>query len=97
MTEEQANAVYTVLVEHAGAVEDMRDEFVFHLTRGCEEFRFQGSLGFGGKLYVERRRWRVSCYREDETPARVEAIQVTNAALDELRAGTTGTEAPVQR
>ncbi|MER7280520.1 hypothetical protein ABT369_39385 [Dactylosporangium sp. NPDC000244] len=96
MTEDQANAVYNVLVEHAGAREDDRDAFVYHVTHGCEEYRFQGVLGFGGKLYVEPRRWRVSCYREDETPARVEAIWVTNEALAELRAAAAGAEAPVQ-
>jgi hypothetical protein len=96
MTEEQANAVFDVLVERAGAREDMRDEFVFHLTRGCEEFRFQGALGFGGKLYVEPRRWRVSCYREDETPERVEAIWVTNAALDGLRASFVALDAALE-
>ncbi|WP_426513135.1 hypothetical protein ACPPVO_22415 [Dactylosporangium sp. McL0621] len=85
MTPEQANAVFDVLVAHAGVYEEQRDELVYHLTHGCEEFRFMGSLGFGGKLYVEPRRWRVSCYREDETPERVEAIRVTNEALVGLR------------
>lgn len=97
MTEGQASAVYDVLVEHAGTHPDGREEFVFHLTRGCTEYRFMGSLGFGGKLYVERRGWRIGCYREDLTPERAEAIRVTNEALDELRASATGTEAPVQR
>lgn len=88
MTPEQANAVYEVLVRHAGAREDGRDEFVFHLARGCEEFRFMGSLGFGGKLYVEPRRWRVGAYPEDiaRWPAMAETIRVTNVALDGLRA-----------
>lgn len=86
MTEDQANAVYDVLVEHADAHPDGREEFVFHLSGGCTEFRFMGSLGFGGKLYVERRGWRVSCYPEDMTPTRAEAIRVTNAALEALRA-----------
>jgi hypothetical protein len=85
VTEEQANAVYTVLVEHAGAAEWQRDEFVqLHVEGRCDEFRFQGDLGFGGKFW--RHDWRVSCYPEDETPARVEAIRVTNEALDQLRA-----------
>ncbi len=84
MTEETASEVFDILVAHAGASEWMRDEFVYHLTHGCKEFRFQGSLGFGGKLYVERDGLRVSCYREDETPARIEAIEKTNAALAAL-------------
>ncbi len=93
MTEEQANAVYDVLAEHAGASEGQRDEFAFmHVNGCCDEYRFIGSLGFGGKFW--RRDWRVSCYREDETPERVEAIRVANDALAELRAA--GAEAPVQ-
>lgn len=84
MTEEQANAVFDVLVEHAGASEYGRDEFVqLHVEGRCDEFRFIGSLGFGGKFW--RRDWRVSCYREDVTPERVEAIRVTNEALERLR------------
>jgi hypothetical protein len=86
VTEEQAYAVYDVLVEHAGAREDIREQFVFHLARDCEEFRFQGLLGFGGKLYVEPRGWRVGAYPEDMTPARAETIRVANAALDGCRA-----------
>lgn len=86
MTGEQANAVFDLLVRHAGAREEQRDEFVYHMTRGCEEFRFQGSLGFGGKLYVDRRGWRVGCYREDLTPERADTIRRVNAALDGCRA-----------
>lgn len=84
MTEESAHYIFELLVTNAGARESMRDEFVYHLTHGCKEFRFQGSLGFGGKLYVEPRGLRVSCYREDETPERNETIEKTNAALAAL-------------
>lgn len=88
MTEEQANAVYAVLVEYAGASEVQRDEFVFmHINGRCDEYRLRGRLGFGGKFW--RRDWRVSCYREDETPERSETIRATNEALARLRAGST--------
>lgn len=91
MTEEQANAVYNVLVEHAGASEVQRDEFVFmHANGRCDEYRFQGRLGFGGKFW--RRDWRVSAYPEDTTPARQAILDATNAALAELR-GRFGAEA----
>ncbi len=89
MTEEQAHAVYALLVQHAGAHEDDRDAFVYHVAHGCTEYRFQGCLGFGGKLYVERRRWRIGCYPEDKTAARVAIIDLTNAKLAELRAEVT--------
>lgn len=84
---EQANAVWDVLVEHAGASEDGREDFVFHQTAGgCTEYRFQGSLGFGGKFWNANGRWYVSAYREDTTPGRASAIDLTNAALSGLRA-----------
>lgn len=63
------NKVYTLLVDEAGARENMRDNFMYsHLdTRyPCTEYRFQGYFGFGGKYYSERNR--VSYYLEDETP-----------------------------
>lgn len=89
MTVEQANAVYDVLVTHAGASEDGRDDFVFHQTlRSPDEYRFMGALGFGGKFRNERGRWRVSAYPEDaaQWPAIAGMVGVTNAALDGLRA-----------
>ena len=50
---------------------------------GSYEFRFQGSLGFGGKIYFNPHRGLyVSCYREDETPERNSAIERMNAWLD---------------
>lgn len=85
MTPEQANAVYDILIRHAGANEAMRGEFVLLMTNHrCDEFRFIGSLGFGGKFW--RDRWQVTCYPEGLTPARAETIRVTNAALDGCRA-----------
>lgn len=86
MTPEEATAVYDLLVRHAGADPDELDAFVSHLTDGCTEWRFRGSLGFGGKLYVEPDRWRVDCYCEDLTPERAETIRYVNAALDACRA-----------
>lgn len=52
------------------------------------EFRFVGSLGFGGKLYVQYSDGvpRVSCYAEDETPARLEAMTTAQGQLNDLYA-----------
>ena len=60
------------------------DQFLAYITANQQgEFRFQGTLGFGGKFYFN---WpteiRVSCYQEDETPDRVRAIGCKNADLD---------------
>ena len=82
------SAIYSVLVEQAGAQEIMRNSFIYHHTESefgpCDEWRFQGALGFGGKYW--RRENRVSCYREDETPERLEIIERTNEALSSLNA-----------
>lgn len=52
----------------------------------AQEWRFQGSLGFGGKFRsTPTLHCRVDCYPEDETPARRETITKANAALEALR------------
>ena len=90
-----ANAVFDVLVEHAGANEHLREEFVHHQTRRyMREFRFIGSLGFGGKFRRGTNRhadgtfgesWYIDTYPEDMTPAREQAIATANPLLDSLR------------
>ncbi len=83
LTAEQANAVFDVLVECAGASEWQREEFVLTQTGGrCDEFRFMGSLGSGGKFW--RHRMQVSAYPEDMTPERQATIDTTNTRLAEL-------------
>jgi len=86
LTEEQARGVWQVLQEECGAgfLLDSQLEFVHHATRRSPlEFRFQGALGFGGKVYLPD--YRVSCYREDETAARRARIDRANARLAQLR------------
>lgn len=80
----RADAIYDVLVRHAGAVEEHRPMFVhFFVDTDGAEYRFMGALGFGGKY------WRtdnvVNCYPEDETLVRCEVIEQTNAALAQIR------------
>lgn len=80
-------AVYALLVEHCGANPDQREDFVRAMEGDCTEYRFIGSLGFGGKLYHSRYNrppLRVSCYPEDENPARITSIERANAALGGL-------------
>ena len=66
----RANEVYDVLVEHAGAPESLRNNFVYSHTddddnKLCWEFRFQGFFGFGGKYWSERNS--INYYSEDRT------------------------------
>lgn len=89
MTEVEADAVYNILVEHAGADEHGRREFAaMHANGRCDEYRFVGWLGFGGKFW--RHDWRVSAYPEDITPGRQAIVDVTNAALADLRSWLIG-------
>ncbi len=85
LTESQANAVYDLLVQHAGASEHWREDFVMRQLEGCREYRFMGTLGSGGKFWCERDRWRVSCYPEDETPECLAVVEKVNGLLSALR------------
>lgn len=87
---------YSILVEHAGAPESMRGAFVrqhveqatdFVANRWDTEWRFCGSLGYGGKFWVKswpEFHFTVNCYREDETPERLAIIEAVNLKLKEL-------------
>lgn len=82
-----ADLIYDVLVLECGASNsaDARSAFVASINGGCEEYRFQGNLGFGGKLYIEADRWRVGCYPEDSTSAIRAMIGRANVRLKALR------------
>lgn len=88
MPEELAHQVFTILVKEAGAREYWRHDFVRYVGESHSyphEYRFCGSLGFGGKFRIRRGAWVVDCYGEDETPERRATIDRTNAALAALR------------
>ena len=85
--------VFDLLVSIGGAIESMRDDFIFHHATSetpCDEYRFQGSLGFGGKYWLKTNR--VNCYREDESPERVAIIKQLNDELAKLVDRTTWKE-----
>lgn len=75
----QAEVIWVILVAVCGASPDERDDFIPHAIRGSE-YRFQGKLGFGGKVYIENPPW-VSCYSEDENPERLRMIASANGLL----------------
>lgn len=76
--------VYSVLMVHCEAPLGMMQQFIAAHTgeRPCDEFRFQGRLGFGGKY--RRKTNTVDYYPEDETHARRALMHDTNAALAAL-------------
>ena len=81
MTKELAEKVYDILVNIGGANADDKSSFVLHhayLERNaiCQEWRFQGKLGYGGKYYSQINI--VDCYLEDRTPKRIKLIEEIN-------------------
>ena len=89
LTVVQAEKIWQVLHEECGVrSDDLWQCFVFCHTRdrGCDGFRFQGSLGFGGKFRNRSDSWGVDCYPGDETPERLEMINRANSRLQELYA-----------
>lgn len=90
LTLAQAEAAYSILVEQAGASEDLRWEFVRYVLKEAgatipREWRFQGLLGFGGKFLADHHSMPcVTCYPEDRTPERAAIIDRVNVALFEL-------------
>ena len=87
MNAEFAHKIWKILVEHAGCREDnySRQAFIDYLVNHWEcqdvEWRFGGSLGFGGKLYYNNNGLYVNCYSEDLNPKREQILQNTNSAL----------------
>lgn len=85
------NKIYDILVETCQAPEWTRGMFVADAC-AFREFRFQGALGFGGKLWKTWQQtesgWRevlsVTCYSEDSTPARRTMIALANERLREF-------------
>jgi hypothetical protein len=86
MSTDLASRVYQVLVQHCGAPADEASaaSFIHYFTKPNpgSEYRFVGSLGFGGKFRFPR--FTVDCYPEHETAARLAAIRVANEHLSPL-------------
>lgn len=88
--EKYARLIWQVLVEECGHKGDERDleySFIPYLGQdhSLHEYRFMGALGFGGKFYNLGHKWRVGCYLEDNTAARIEMIHYANSRLDKLK------------
>jgi len=85
LTVEQANKVYDLLVSIGGAYEPDRESFIYHHCESkhiCEEWRFQGKLGFGGKYRSESNM--VDCYHEDINDETNKVINELNAELSKI-------------
>lgn len=80
---ETLEAIYTILVTTCGAGERERSAFICHHLKPDMggEWRFQGLLGFGGKLKTHWWPPRVDCYQEDLTEERQVIIAKANQQL----------------
>ena len=85
------STIYDILIRCCGASENEEDrlEFVNHAMAHDPshtlEFRFQGSLGFGGKIWIYNSEVPyVNFYPEDSTPSRERAVLGANDELAEL-------------
>jgi hypothetical protein len=81
MKPDDAEKVYEILVKFAGFqdTDRNRQHFVLSMREGSSEYRFQGSLGVGGKYLIEHNV--VSCYSDDLNDERFNIIRATNQAL----------------
>lgn len=83
--------VWTALVEHAGANSDVyaRQNFIliaeeYRTGRGIE-YRFMGSLGYGGKVWLNQGgKPYVSYYQEDGNVERLKVKVATDDALAKI-------------
>jgi hypothetical protein len=92
---DEANAAFDVIEQECGAHPALRDDFVRYAVREKAssfgiEFRFQGHLGFGGKIHRNSNRnalFYVDYYPEDKTPERDAMQDNANTRLAEIPVG----------
>ena len=77
-------AAWAILVHVCHAPNHLWGAFEHHIRHGGQEFRFQGKLGFGGKVWHQGGRLFVTCYPEDITPERSLIMSRANDALEKL-------------
>lgn len=89
--QELLGKMYDILIESVGAPGEPYDRFCFIKAalnwdyRFPFEYRFCGSLGFGGKIWLPLDEAPyVNCYREDESAARLAMVKVANSKLSKL-------------
>jgi len=94
-SDQTAHAIFDILVDCGGAIENQRSVFVTYVTneRVLCEYRFGGHFGFGGKLYCEdgggirKCPWRVGYHPQDvkDNPAIYHSLcRAINKLLENL-------------
>lgn len=74
--------VYDVLVELGKANESDRNSFIYHHCNGCDEWRFQGVFGYGGKYRIQTNS--VDYYSENHTKELNELKELIDNQLKQL-------------
>ena len=83
-------SIWAILTDICKAKPNDLETFQYYLSidhaTSYIEYRFQGALGFGGKVWLclDGRGVFVTCYSEDETPERLNIINKANKLLKEL-------------
>jgi len=75
--------VWRILVEECGADED--DLYFVDGAGNFREWRFQGALGFGGKIWHMNGDLYVNCYPEDRNAERDMMVERANARLAKIQ------------
>ena len=75
--------IWQILEEHAGAYPNNKDNFLANWPE-CTEYRFCGSLGFGGKIWHNCRKVYINCYSEDLNPKKQKVIDKVNGLIQEI-------------
>ena len=85
-SKDQSNLLFDQLRFFCGASEKQRDNFVYLFSKAAPptEYRFNGSLGYGGKFRNNNNGVYVDCYQEDETPERLSDIEKCNEQIKSL-------------
>jgi hypothetical protein len=89
-----ANQIYDILVKDCIAPESQREMFLACQKEDCQEYRFQGIFGFGGKFYSSSGTWYVNGYPEDKTPETEQVREMVNKKLVTLLERSTLSSGP---
>jgi len=91
MNRDQITEAYNICIDICGAPVLEKNymnyliEYFMNDNSNSMEWRFQGKLGFGGKLYLNYKGFSVDCYQENYNDARRLMIQKANIMLGEIK------------
>ncbi len=87
INKEKANKIYDILITLGGASERMKDEFIYHHCEskdGCDQWWFNGKLGYGAKYNSRTNTIDFDCYLENKTISQKHLIKNINLELSKI-------------